>query len=157
MPAFTSPRIRSQSAWNAVEIGAFLDCSIMPLRLACNAGRGFPLLNSLWFEYRDESLWCATHASSAILRFLAADPRCAFEISPNDPPYFGVRGQASAELSQQGAAALLHRLIARYLGDSDRDLATWLLSRVEDEWVLRLRPHWLSAWDYRPRMQARDT
>jgi hypothetical protein len=26
------------------------------------------------------------------------------------------------------------------------------MSRVEDEWVIRLEPIWFSAWDYRARM-----
>lgn len=75
------------------QIASFLDPCTIPLRIACNAGRGFPSLNSMWFEYRDNSLWCATHASSAVLGFLQADARCAFEVAPNEPPYCGVRGK----------------------------------------------------------------
>jgi hypothetical protein len=134
------------------QIASFLDPCTIPLRIACNAGKGFPSLNSMWFEYRDHSLWCATHASSAVLGFLQADARCAFEVAPNEPPYCGVRGQAKAELSKDGAGELLERLIARYLGDSNPGLANWLMSRVEDEWVIRLEPIWFSAWDYRARM-----
>jgi hypothetical protein len=87
-----------------------------------------------------------------VLGFLQADARCAFEVAPNEPPYCGVRGQAKAELSKDGAGELLERLIARYLGDSNPGLANWLMSRVEDEWVIRLEPIWFSAWDYRARM-----
>ena len=146
-------RIRSTSAWDQDQIDAFLSASRIPLRLACNAGRGFPLLNSLWFEYRDGSLWCATHASSAIVAFLQRDPRCAFEIALNDPPYCGVRGQSRAALSREGAGELLERLIARYLGHSNPGLAAWLMSRAADEYAIRIDPTWITAWDYRPRMQ----
>ena len=145
-------RIRSTSAWDQDQIDAFLSGSRIPLRLACNAGRGFPLLNSLWFEYRDGSLWCATHASSAIVAFLQRDPSCAFEIALNDPPYCGVRGQSRAALSRAGAGELLERLIARYLGDSNPALAAWLMSRAADEYAIRIDPSWITAWDYRPRM-----
>ncbi len=145
-------RVRKKSAWPLEVIESYLgECSI-PLRIACNAGRGFPSLNSMWFEYRDGSLWCATHASSAILGYLREDPRCAFEVAPNEPPYCGVRGQARAHLMREGAGELLERLIGRYLGDSNPTLAGWLMSRVEDEWILRLDPTWVSAWDYRGRM-----
>ena len=145
-------RIRSTSAWDQDQIDAFLSGSRIPLRLACNAGRGFPLLNSLWFEYRDGSLWCATHASSAIVAFLQRDPSCAFEIALNDSPYCGVRGQSRAALSRAGAGELLERLIARYLGDSNPALAAWLMSRAADEYAIRIDPTWITAWDYRPRM-----
>ncbi len=152
MPNANQPRVRRQSAWPIEQIGAFLAESTIPLRLACNAGKGFPSLNSMWFEYREGSLWCATHSSSAILGFLREDPRCALEVAPNEPPYCGVRGQATAELSREGAGELLERLISRYLGESNPGLATWLMSRVDEEWVIRLKPVWLSAWDYRARM-----
>lgn len=153
MTSLTAPRIRSTSAWDQRQIDAFLCDSHIPLRLACNAGQGFPLLNSLWFEYHDGGLWCATHASSAIVPFLQRDPRCAFEIALNDPPYCGVRGQARAALTREGAAALLQRLIERYLGDSNPTLADWLMSRADDEYAIRLDATWITAWDYRPRMQ----
>ena len=147
--------IRKGSAWDAARIERFLVQSTIPARIACNAGQGFPLLNSLWFEYRDESLWFATHESSAVLGFLQCDPRCAFEIAVNEPPYCGVRGQAHAEISRDGAGQLLERLIERYLGDSNPDLASWLLGRSEQEFLIRLRPTWLTAWDYSPRMRTR--
>jgi hypothetical protein len=145
-------RIRRGSAWQQHGIEEFLLRNTIPLRLACNAGRGFPSLNSLWHEFRDGCLCCATHRNSAIIDFLRVDPRCAFEVAPNDPPYCGVRGQARAELQREGAAELLSRLIARYLGDSSPELAAWLLSRADEEYVVRLQPTWISAWDYRPRM-----
>mgnify|MGYP003478246476 FL=1 len=153
MTSRTAPRIRSTSAWDQRQIDAFLCDSHIPLRLACNAGQGFPLLNSLWFEYHDGGLWCATHASSAIVPFLQRDPRCAFEIALNDPPYCGVRGQARAGLTREGAAGLLQRLIERYLGDRNPALADWLMSRADDEYAIRLDATWITAWDYRPRMQ----
>ena len=152
MQQSTGPRVRRQSAWSIDQIEAYLAASSIPLRIACNAGRGFPSLSSMWFEYRDGSLWCATHSSSAILEFLRADPRCAFEIAPNEPPYCGVRGQARAELTREGAGPLLERLITRYLGDSNPSLSAWLMSRVDEEWLIRLEPIWFSAWDYRTRM-----
>jgi hypothetical protein len=153
MSAELAPFVRPGSAWDADRIQHFLAGAAIPLRLASNAGHGFPVLNSLWFEYRDASLWCATHSSSAIVRFLGRDPRCAFEIAPNEPPYHGVRGQANAELSRAGAVELLSRLIARYLGDSNPSLAAWLLGRADEEYVIRLRPTWLTAWDYSARMR----
>lgn len=145
-------KVTRRSAWDLAQIEEYLGNARIPLRLACNGGKGFPSLASLWFEYRDGTLWCATHASSAILRLLENDPRCAFEIATNEVPYHGVRGQAEVTLTRAGAGELLERLITRYLGDSNPGLARWLLSRVDEEYALCLRPLWVSAWDYRGRM-----
>ena len=146
-------QVRRTSAWALPEVEAFLSSSSIPLRIACNAKQGFPSLNSMWFEYRDGNLWCATHESSALLDYLRKDDRCAFEVAPNEPPYCGVRGQAKATLTKDGAGELLSRLISRYLGDTNPSLEQWLLSRIEEEWVIRLDPTWVSAWDYRGRMR----
>jgi len=142
------------SAWNLDEIERYLSTTTVPMRLACNTARGYPLLNSLWYEYRDGFLCCAMHEDAAVIRHLERDPRCAFEVAPNDPPYCGVRGQGHAELLREGAAETLERLIARYLGDSSPRLAAWLLGRAQEEYLVRIRPEWLTAWDYRSRMQA---
>ena len=117
MTSRTTPHIRYRQRLEQRQIDAFLGASRIPLRLACNAGQGFPLLNSLSFEQREGGLWCAAHASSAVVPFLQRDPRCAFEIALNDPPYCGVRGRARALLSRDGAGELLQRLIERYVGE----------------------------------------
>lgn len=145
--------IRPGSAWDRAQIEDFLGQTRIPLRLASNTARGFPLVNSLWFELSDGALLCATHQSSAIIAHLGRDGRCGFEIAPNEPPYYGVRGQGRASLLREGAAEALGRLIERYLGDSNPGLAAWLLGRAAEEYLIRIEPEWLTAWDFRPRMQ----
>ncbi len=141
------------SPWNEPQVEAFLHDFVAPLRLAVESESG-PRLCSLWYEYADGQLLCATRRQSQVARLLAADPRCAFELSPNEPPYYGVRGQGEARLSRDGAEALLGRLIDRYLGDRESSLARWLLGRSADEVVVAIRPRWISCWDYRARMPA---
>jgi hypothetical protein len=80
-------------------------------------------------------------------------PRCAFEIAPNEPPYFGVRGQATASLESAGARELLERLLDRYVGTTDSKLGRFLLGRADEELVVRLKPEWIGTWDYRERME----
>jgi hypothetical protein len=87
------------------------------------------------------------------VRWLEADARIGFEVSVNDPPYCGVRGQARVELLPERGEAELRALLERYLGGTDSDLARWLLSRADGEVALRIRPHWLASWDFRKRMQ----
>jgi hypothetical protein len=143
----------ADSAWSMPRVEEFLRSYRAPLRIAANATTGYPTLCSLWFRYDAGRLACATHRSARIARLLAADPRCAFELAPNDPPYFGVRGRGRATVSSEGAAELLGDLIDRYLGSRDGELARWLLGRAQSEVAISIEIDQLSAWDYTPRMQ----
>jgi len=122
------------------------------MRVAANTDSGFPVVLSLWFLPEGDDLLAAVHRDSRIAHRLAADPKCAFEIAPNEPPYRGVRGQAVASMSPKGAGELLERLLDRYLGSTDSSLGRFLLARVEDELVVRLQPVRISSWDYTERM-----
>ena len=108
---------------------------------------------SLWFLPKQDELLAAVHRNSRIAKRLSEDPRCAFEIAPNEPPYRGVRGQARASLETEGAEALLERLLERYLGSTDSELGRFLLGRADEERVVRLRPLSIASWDYSERMK----
>lgn len=123
------------------------------MRLAANTGSGFPVLLSLWFGRDDDDLLAAVHRDAKIVKRLTDDPRCAFEIATNDPPYRGVRGQARATLDSEGAAELLERLIIRYLGTTESKLGRFLMSRADEELIVRLRPRSIASWDYSERMK----
>ena len=128
------------------------------MRLAANTDSGFPVILSLWFLPEDDELLAAVHQDARIAKRLESDSRCAFEIAPNEPPYSGVRGQAVASLEREGGGALLERLLNRYRGSSDSHLGRFLLARVNEELVVRLRPTRIASWDYSRRMdEARRT
>ena len=109
------------------------------------------MILSLWYLYSDGKLICSTQKSSKLVSFLSADPRCAFEIAPETPPYRGVRGKGTVELIEEGAMEILKKLIARYLGGKDSSLAQYLLSR-DNEVSIVISPEKLYTWDYSLRM-----
>ena len=146
------PIIRSTSAWSAARIGEFLLRTEIPVRLAFLSDSGAPLLCSLWFLYDSGSIWCATQRSAHLVTLLEQDPRCAFEIAGDLPPYRGVRGQGRVTLSGADGPALLLRLIDRYLHGRNSDFARWLMARQHDEVAIRIKPEWLTAWDFSRRM-----
>lgn len=139
--------------WELETIEAHLRASVVPVRLGCVDASGWPAVVSLWFEYEDGALWCATPARSRVAEWLAREHRCAFEVAPNEPPYFGVRGQGIAELRPSEGKRVLHRLALRYLGGDSSEFAVWLLSRRVDEVAIRIAPTRVSSWDFRGRMQ----
>ena len=143
-----------KSAWNDRSIENFVKQAVIPIRVAVNDNRGFPLICSLWFLYEDKKFYCATSAKSKIYRIIESNNRCAFEVALNDPPYKGVRGQAYVLVESNSARNVLEKLIIRYLGSTDTRLARWLLSREKDEKVLVIEPVWISSWDYSERMKS---
>ena len=147
-------KVRQKSSWDEAEIADYLKKTVIPMRIAITDG-DFPTICSLWFDYDPVQgvLICATHARSQIARLIAKNPRCAFEIASNTPPYCGVRGKAMIEVDAAAAAQSLPRLITRYMGDTNAGLGKWLMSRVDEELELQLKPVWISAWDYGQRME----
>ena len=137
--------------WDRSQIQAFLDDTVIPIRIA-SAGRTSPLVQSLWFLYDEDALWCASQVDSVLTRRLHADPRCGFEIAGDLPPYRGVRGSGRAELLPERAATVLPRLISRYLGDEPSPLASWLLSRVDSEVAIRISDLRVTSYDFTSRM-----
>lgn len=146
--------VRLKGPWDAARIARFLDESRSPLRLALVGEQGFPLVVSLWFRRDHDVLWCATHERSFVARRLATDPRIGFEISVNDPPYCGVRGQGRLQIVPAAGPEMLEHLLQRYLGGTDSKLARWLLSRADGELALCIRPSWITSWDFGDRMPS---
>ena len=145
--------IRFSGPWAEDRIEEFLAAARIPMRLAANTDSGFPVILSVWFLPEEDELLAVVHRDARIAKRLRADPRCAFEIAPNEPPYLGVRGQAPASLVPDGAGAVLERLLDRYLGSTESSLGRFLLARAEEELIVRLRPFWIASWDYSRRMQ----
>jgi nitroimidazol reductase NimA-like FMN-containing flavoprotein (pyridoxamine 5'-phosphate oxidase superfamily) len=134
------------------QVAAFLDESVIPLRLAVVARSGWPVVVSLWFARDGDAILCATQQSSPLVTALAAEPRCAFEVAGCEPPYRGVRGRARVTVQPDLDLVILRRLVERYLGDAEGRFASWLLGRTTPEVMLRLEPVEVSSWDYRSRM-----
>ncbi len=138
--------------WDLQQIEAFLSDSTIPMRLACVGRDGFPRVVSVWFRYRAGSLQCVTHRDSHLARTLQTNPKVGFEVAPNAPPYHGVRGRGEASMTPLGSDGALEELLGRYLGGQESRVASWLLSRKEEELLVTVRPVSLFSWDYRERM-----
>jgi len=140
------------SAWSAEEVRTFLETYRAPLRLAVLGESGFPLVCSLWFAYANGQILCATKRQSTVVDHLSANPKCGFELAPNEPPYFGVRGRGVVTVSSEGAMDLLGDLVESYLGSRETRFANWLLNRSDEEVVLAIDIQWMTSWDFSRRM-----
>jgi len=126
----------------------------MPLRLACVGEDGFPRVVSVWFGYDGQRLRCVSHRSSQLIGLLQRCDKVGFEVAPNEPPYYGVRGQGIAHLDADIDGKVLREMLQRYLGGTRSRLAQWLLSRADEEVLVSIEPLRLFSWDYRQRMAA---
>lgn len=134
------------------DVADFLDSVVTPMRLAVTDGDGYPVVCSLWFIRDGDCLWAACHKNAYLIKVLRRNIKAGFDISTNDSPYQGVRGQADIELHSDENGQALGQLIKRYLGDSNKQLKAWLLSRQEDEYAIRIVPRKISSWDFSNRM-----
>ena len=146
-----------KGAWSRAELERFLDEALVPVRLGCHHSNGGLWMLSLWYQYTDGTIRCATGRDSDIANFLRANDSVSFEISTNQPPYMGVRGSGTASLSPDENKQRLESLIERYLGGTDSELATRLLTDQREEVVITVEPRRLYTWDFTERMQRAIT
>lgn len=141
-------------AWSAADVETFPHEATIPVRLATNRPDGSLWLVALWYRYRDGAFECATRANADVVGYLREDPAVAFDVSTNQPPYRGVRGDGTATISPDTDRAVLRSLVERYLGDTDSDLARSLLDEDRTEVRIRIEPRRVYSWDYTDRMQS---
>lgn len=141
-----------RGAWTEKQLERFLNESRIPIRLSVHRGDGSLWMVALWYRYRNGSFECATPANAAVVKFLQSGSSVAFDISTNDPPYRGVRGNGGAALSPDEDKETLRALIDRYLGGIDSPLAEWLLTDESDAIRIRIQPNELYCWDYSDRV-----
>jgi len=148
-------KIADTSKWQLPGIQDHLNEQVIPIRLAVADG-DFPLICSVWYLWDEPtaSILCASHEKSYLVSLLQKSGKCGFEVAADNPPYKGVRGKASVSLEREGVEETLQRLISRYLDSANDGLADWLLSRTEQEYVLRIQPHWVTSWDFSSRMKG---
>ena len=140
-------------AWDRAETEEFLVETTVPVRLSCRRPAGDLWMLSLWFVYREDALWCATSAAADVVDYLAHDDRIAFEISTNEPPYKGVRGNGTTEITPDEDKQLLRSLLERYLGGTNSPLAKRLLSPQREEAQIRIDPQTVYTWDFTDSMR----
>ncbi|MBX0325730.1 pyridoxamine 5'-phosphate oxidase family protein [Halomicroarcula sp. F13] len=138
--------------WSTDELTDFLETTAVPIRLGCRRPKGDPWMLSLWYRYEDGAIQCATAADADVVRYLEYDDVVSFEVSTNDPPYRGVRGNGTASVAPDEEKETLRALIDRYLDGTDSPLAERLLSPDRREVTITIAPDRLHSWDYSGRM-----
>jgi nitroimidazol reductase NimA-like FMN-containing flavoprotein (pyridoxamine 5'-phosphate oxidase superfamily) len=135
-----------------VSIEKYLNETQIPLRLSCISASGWPVVLSLWYLFDEGNLYCATPQQAKVVTYLMREPRCAFEVASDQPPYCGVRGRALATIEQERGLEILEQLLQRYLGSTDNALSEKLLGRSQPEVAIKLEPISHHIWNFTDRM-----
>ncbi|MHA2328755.1 MAG: pyridoxamine 5'-phosphate oxidase family protein, partial [Candidatus Hodarchaeales archaeon] len=126
----------------------YLNQSLIPLRLSGVTKTGWPFVMSLWYVYLNEKIYLATIKTAKVVDYLLNNPKCAFEIASDAPPYCGIRGKATVKIIESKGDKILKILLNRYLGSEDSPLAQKLMNRRVPEVAIELTPVKVYQWDY---------
>jgi nitroimidazol reductase NimA-like FMN-containing flavoprotein (pyridoxamine 5'-phosphate oxidase superfamily) len=156
--------LTSSSAWDTEATKAFLEETQVPIRLGILNDTQEPLVVPLWFYFDGSRFWCACQETSHIIGLISRQEDhkqnksvpCSFDISTNEPPYRGVRGQGKLTLHRNMGEQTLHRLTARYLQNTNSGFAKWLFARADSEIAIEISPTRLTSWDFSVRMGKSD-
>jgi hypothetical protein len=103
--------------------------------------------------YRDGLFYCATQETARVVGYLRREPRCAFEIAADHPPYCGVRGQGLTTIDTTSGVEILKQLLVRYLGSTETRLGKRLLAQSHNEVAIVIEPVMVFTWNYTSRMR----
>ena len=131
----------------------YLESVRIPLRLACTTESGWPMAVSLWFKHQNGRLFCATQTSARVVSYLQNDPRCAFEIAADLPPYCGCAVKRLPVLMKALAwRSWKNCWYVTWVARTTR-WAESLLAKSDDEVAIILKPIRVFTWDFSSRMQ----
>ena len=116
---------------------------------------GYPMVHPVWFLYDKGSgkIYSATQKMTKKVHNVRRRPNMVyFSIDDETYPYKGVKGRASAVISEdiQKNIPIIEKISLKYLGTLEHPLAKLLMENARNgtEVVIELTPKFFSAWDF---------
>jgi general stress protein 26 len=136
------------------EVSKFLE-SKLNLQIATVDEEGYPSIQPVWFIYdrQAEKIYTATPKMSKKAQNIQKNPdKVYFSIDDENFPYKGVKGRASAKISEdiQRNLPIVSEINMKYLGTLEHPLAKMIIDNTKKgiEVVIELTPKFFSAWDF---------
>ena len=126
----------------------------IPIRLGFIKPNGSPSIISLWYIDMNGKIYCATQKTAKILHYLENQPICGFEISADQPPYKGSRGEGIVKIMPTKGPEILNILIKKYLGEKESTLSKFLRVHSKNEIAIEITPTKIFHYDYSKRMKG---
>lgn len=136
------------------EVNQFLQ-SKLNIQIATIDDEGFPTIQPVWFLYDKQSgkLYTGTQKTTKKVQNIRKNPdKIYFSIDDENFPYKGVKGRASATISEdvEKNLPIIEKINLKYLGTLEHPLAKMLMenTRSGTAVVVEITPKFLSAWDF---------
>ena len=137
------------------EINNFLLQSKLNIQIATIDEEGYPMIQPTWFLYDNESgkIYTGTQKMTRKVQNIRRNPdKIYFSIDDENYPYKGVKGRATARISEdiQKNLSVVEKINLKYLGTLEHPLAKMLMenTRNASEVVIEITPKFFSAWDF---------
>lgn len=116
---------------------------------------GYPIIHPTWFLYDNDSgkLYTGTAKMTRKVQSIQRNPdKIYFSIDDENFPYQGVKGRATARISEdiQKNLSIVEKINLKYLGTLEHPLAKRLMENTRNgvEVVIEIEPKFFSAWDF---------
>jgi general stress protein 26 len=116
---------------------------------------GYPIIHPTWFLYDNDSgkLYTGTAKMTRKVQSIQRNPdKIYFSIDDENFPYQGVKGRATARISEdiQKNLSIVEKINLKYLGTLEHPLAKRLMEDTRNgvEVVIEIEPKFFSAWDF---------
>jgi general stress protein 26 len=137
------------------EVDNFLLQSKLNIQIATIDEEGFPMIQPTWFLYDNESgkIYTGTQKMTRKVQNIQRNPdKIYFSIDDENYPYKGVKGRATARISEdiQKNLSVVEKINLKYLGTLEHPLAKMLMENTRNgsEVVIEITPKFFSAWDF---------
>src|ERR1035437_8810925 len=127
------------------EVHDFLTSTRAFLKIATTGADGFPLVNPVWFVWRDGEFIVCTKEKTGLVQNLRRDPRACLLVDRPELPYKRVTAKAVAEFRDYDWHDIGRDQVMRYLGPDGFAYyeATTAIPRV----MIHFRPSKLTTWN----------
>ena len=137
------------------EVNNFLLQSKLNIQIATIDEEGYPMIQPTWFLYDNESgkIYTGTQKMTRKVQNIRRNPdKIYFSIDDENYPYKGVKGRATARISEdiQKNLSVVEKINLKYLGTLEHPLAKMLMANTRNgsEVVIEITPKFFSAWDF---------
>lgn len=136
------------------EVSNFLQRKLN-VQIASIDEEGYPIIHPTWFLYDNDSgkLYTGTAKMTRKVQTIQRNPdKIYFSIDDENFPYQGVKGRATARISEdiQKNLSIVEKINLKYLGTLEHPLAKRLMENTKNgvEVVIEIEPKFFSAWDF---------
>lgn len=131
----------------APEVVAFLESMRVPCVISTLRADGSPITSATLYALVDGHIVVSTPAGRTKARNVRRDPRISFIVDTKDRPYRGVAIEGTADVLEDGDAAILQRIVERYMGPQSQAETRARMEARGPRVILQISPARVRPWN----------